>query len=118
MHMRQEFNYAIRRPEHYPEGTLSIENAGEPISTTVHRNPKRSSYEVPAERRSQRILKAITTFTLTFFTKFSTASSSISNSGLTMIARARQFSSFILLVGSLGAADTFLPECNDYSKQG
>lgn len=107
----QPFSHAIRRPEHYPEGVLSIESehAGaiaEPISTTAAWRPSSHpmSFALDAATRvtfmGDRVLHAWVSH------QFS-GSSGLS---LSLVARARQFSSFVLLVGRIASADVFEPK--------
>eukprot|EP00005_Dracoamoeba_jomungandri_P005971 CAMPEP_0174261322 /NCGR_PEP_ID=MMETSP0439-20130205/11360_1 /TAXON_ID=0 /ORGANISM="Stereomyxa ramosa, Strain Chinc5" /LENGTH=952 /DNA_ID=CAMNT_0015345777 /DNA_START=53 /DNA_END=2911 /DNA_ORIENTATION=+ len=107
------FSYAIRRPEHSPEGVLSIEantNDGEmadPIYTIVrHRDSVRApmSFTLDASTTVQfygdRYLHAYVSH------QFAGESAST----LQLCARARQFSSFILLVGTVISATQFDPK--------
>ncbi|MBL9103130.1 MAG: hypothetical protein JNL82_19445 [Myxococcales bacterium] len=105
------FSHAIRRPEHYPEGVLSIEadrggGMPDPISTTAawreHGQPM--SFALDAATRvtfhGDRLLHAW----------ISHQFSGSSGLALSLVARARQFSSFILLVGRIASADVFEPK--------
>jgi hypothetical protein len=105
------FSHAIRRPEHYPEGVVSIEAdqgepSAEPISTTFAWSEARHpmTFALDAATRvsfyGDRFLHAWVSH------QFSGRSSL----SLSLVARARQFSSFILLVGRIGSADTFDPK--------
>ncbi len=103
------FSYAIRRPEHYPEGVISIEagrGATEAISTTVRRTeaPRPMSFPLDASTRvsflGDRYLHAWVSHQF----------SGQPGPSLSLIARARQFSSFILLVGRIASADSFEPK--------
>ncbi|MCW5801810.1 MAG: hypothetical protein KIT31_05440 [Deltaproteobacteria bacterium] len=106
----QPFSYAIRRPEHDPEGVLAIEagrgSAAAAISTTVRRTDARRpmSFGLDAATRvaflGERYLHAW----------ISHQFSGESAPALSLSARARQFSSFILLVGRIASADTFEPK--------
>lgn len=105
------FSYAVRRPEHDPEGVVSIEAGAsgkgmpEPVSTTV----------------AWTLAKRPMTFALDASTRVSFTgdrylhawiSHRFSGQGAlasSLVARARQFSSFILLVGRIAAADVFEP---------
>ena len=105
----QPFSYAIRRPEHDPEGVLAIEGgrggAADAISTTVRRTaaPRPMSFALDASTRvaflGERYLHAW----------ISHQFSGQPAPALSLVARARQFSSFILLVGRISSADTFEP---------
>ncbi|MBL8685173.1 MAG: hypothetical protein JNK05_38705 [Myxococcales bacterium] len=109
-HRPLPFSHAIRRPEHDPEGTLSIEvkrgsSMAEPISTIVatSESTRPMFFALDASTRvavhGQRHLHAWVSH------QFSGSPSL----ALELVARARQFSSFILLVGRIAAADVFEP---------
>jgi len=102
------FCHAIRRPEHYPEGILSIENSDEktePIETHVREVQGLPALRVP--------LNAATTIELTGSTylhgwlnhRFRDASTAFQ-----LIGRARQFSSFMLVVGTMGGGNRMQPK--------
>ena len=103
------FSYAIRRPDHDPEGVLAIEaergGTADAISTTVaHREATRPmSFALDASTRvsflGERHLHAW----------ISHQFSGQPGPSLSLVARARQFSSFILLVGRIASADVFEP---------
>ncbi len=106
----QPFSYAIRRPEHYPEGVLSVEaergsGTPDPISTTVACSAARHpmTFALDASTRvsflGDRYLHAWVSHQF----------SGQSGLALALVARARQFSSFILLVGRIASADVFEP---------
>lgn len=106
------FSYAVRRPGHCPEGVLSIEATlddgalGDPIYTTV---------------MSAKAVRPMT-FSLDASTKVSFMGdrhlhgwvsyqfSGYSGINLNLGARARQFSTYILLVGRISGADSFDPK--------
>ena len=105
------FSHAVRRPDHDPEGALSIEveRGGaipEPISTTVAWSEagRPMSFALDASTRvsfgGERYLHA-------WISHQFSGSSGLS---LSLVARARQFSSFILLVGRIASADVFEPK--------
>lgn len=110
-YLPRPFCYAIRRPEHYPEGVLTIEASSngdalpQPILTSVRSvEPVRamkfaldSSTEVTFT--GQRYLHSWINYTF----------SGLSGLTLELNARARQFSSFILLVGRVVSASVFQP---------
>ncbi len=104
------FSYAIRRPDHYPEGVLTVEAERgsampDPISTTVASSAARHpmSFALDASTRvsflGERFLHAW----------ISHEFSGQSGLSLSLVARARQFSSFILMVGRIASADVFEP---------
>eukprot|EP00005_Dracoamoeba_jomungandri_P004063 CAMPEP_0174252518 /NCGR_PEP_ID=MMETSP0439-20130205/1954_1 /TAXON_ID=0 /ORGANISM="Stereomyxa ramosa, Strain Chinc5" /LENGTH=954 /DNA_ID=CAMNT_0015333069 /DNA_START=71 /DNA_END=2935 /DNA_ORIENTATION=+ len=107
------FCYAIRRPDHSPEGVVSIEadtNDGEmadPIFTVVRHTetvaapmsfPLNASTSV--EFFGDRYLHAY----------ISHQFAGQSASSLQLVARARQFSSYIILVGTIASATLFQPK--------
>lgn len=105
------FSHAIRRPEHYPEGVLSIESdrggtMPDPIVTaaawTAEGHPMSFALDAATRVtfRGERVLHAW----------ISHQFSGMSGLSLSLVARARQFSSFVLLVGRIAAADVFEPK--------
>ena len=107
----QPFSHAIRRPEHYPEGVLSIEadRGGampDPISTTAAWSATGHPMSFPLDAATRvtflgdRVLHAW----------ISHQFSGMSGLSLALVARARQFSSFVLLVGRIASADVFEPK--------
>ena len=105
------FCYAIRRPDHYPEGTLSLEaemndgSIAEPIASIVN-GPSQGhpmQFALGAATRvtfhGQRYLHAWVRNSFNGDTGL----------GLSLSARARQFSSFILMVGRIASATLFEP---------
>jgi hypothetical protein len=107
----QPFSHAIRRPDHYPEGVLSIEvdrggSMPDPISTTA-------AWSEPGHPMSF-ALDAATRVTFlgdrVLHAWISHQFSGASGLALSLVARARQFSSFVLLVGRIASADVFEPK--------
>lgn len=104
------FSHAIRRPDHDPEGVLAIEaergGATAAISTTVHQSAARwpMRFALDASTRvaflGERYLHAWIGH------QFSGQPSP----ALALVARARQFSSFVLLVGRIASAELFEPK--------
>jgi len=104
------FCYAIRRPEHYPEGTLSIEAKdssamAQPIETCVN-----------SSKATKPMFFAINAATNISFLGDRHLHASVlhqfSGQGaphMSLVARARQFSSFIMLVGSIQTGGEFKP---------
>ena len=96
----------MRRPDHYPEGTLSLESApGSPANTIVRHIPDGApmTFSIDAATKvsftGERYLHAL------LATQFDETPAE-----LTLVARARQFSSFILLVGKIDGPGSFKPE--------
>merc|ERR1712137_1270284 len=104
------FAYAIRRPEHYPEGVISIESDGEsgtqPIASIVKRMENRGVMKFPINA-STKISFGGETFVHTWINHQFSGSTPPE---LKVYARARQFSNFILMIGNITAADEFAPK--------
>ncbi|MCS6901257.1 MAG: hypothetical protein RMJ98_16530, partial [Myxococcales bacterium] len=108
-HRPLPFSVTIRRPEHSPEGVLSIEatqgGITAPICTSCARSEARSPMYFPLDAATrvpflgERYLHGWIAY------QFSGQQSLTLN----LVARARQFSSFLLLVGRIASADTFEP---------
>eukprot|EP00012_Vannella_robusta_P013716 CAMPEP_0206209744 /NCGR_PEP_ID=MMETSP0166-20121206/17093_1 /ASSEMBLY_ACC=CAM_ASM_000260 /TAXON_ID=95228 /ORGANISM="Vannella robusta, Strain DIVA3 518/3/11/1/6" /LENGTH=500 /DNA_ID=CAMNT_0053631203 /DNA_START=92 /DNA_END=1594 /DNA_ORIENTATION=+ len=109
----QKFCYAVRRPDHYPEGIVSIDcklndgSISEPISTLVN-------HQKCNKQPMKFTLSAAATVSF-FGDRYIHAwmghqFSGDSGASFSLSARARQFSSFILLVGNIIAADLFDPK--------
>jgi hypothetical protein len=108
----QPFCYAIRRPNHYPEGIVSIEaelhdgSIPKPIHTIVSRQ------ETKAPLKFSIHAAANVSFTGEAFLhafvdhKFSGSS----GMSLNLNARARQFSSFLVLIGKISGPGQFEPQ--------
>merc|ERR1712137_677960 len=107
----KKFCYAIRRPDHYPEGILSIEgkiqgSTSQPISSIVNRletvTPMKFSINAATTITfgGERYVHAWMAHTF----------SGVSGIELTLGARARQFSCFIMMIGTVVSADQFEPK--------
>uniref|UniRef100_A0A6B2KXG2 Uncharacterized protein n=1 Tax=Arcella intermedia TaxID=1963864 RepID=A0A6B2KXG2_9EUKA len=106
------FCYAIRRPEHYPEGTVSIEaeladgSLAEPLPTVCsHARAKN-----PMTFNINAATKIAFTGDRYLHAWVSQEFSGVSGMKLNLIARARQFSCFIMIVGSISSAHAFDPK--------
>ncbi|KAL3935547.1 MAG: hypothetical protein SGBAC_008949 [Bacillariaceae sp.] len=103
------FCYAIGRPHHYPFGVVSLEKAsdGEPIHTLTR--------QVMSSPPLKLQLTAATTVNLTGkahlhgWMNFRSKGENLANS-FHLVARARQFSSFVLVVGTMMGADELQPK--------
>lgn len=107
----QPFCYAIRRPDHYPDGVLSIESEGDgggskdPAYTMVAdvQDATPMSFAINAATRvsfsGERKLHAL----------MAQQFGSLAPAPLSLVARARQFSSFMLLVGKIDGPNSFEP---------
>merc|ERR1712137_914227 len=109
----RSFCYAIRRPDHYPEGIVSIDcklkdgSISEPISTLVN-------HQKCGSTPMKFVLNAAANVSF-FGDRFIHAwvghqFSGDSGATFSLSARARQFSSFILLIGNIISADLFEPK--------
>ena len=115
------FVYAVRRPRHYPDGTISIETAaeggggdGEPIVTI--------SRKVGGDGDDGPMLLPLNAATTVEFSGdrylhawvrhvFNAGGSRLGPfpSDATLVARARQFSSFMVVIGTVSGRDTLTP---------
>lgn len=104
------FSYAVRREGHDPEGVVTLEarvggSMPDPVATLVSRREatRPMSFALDASTRvsflGERHLHAWVGHQF----------SGRSDLALSLVARARQFSSFLLLVGRISSADTFDP---------
>ena len=101
------FCYSVRRPGHFPEGVISLEdsNSNQPLDTTCLHRPDGHPMKfllgagVEVEFHGEHFVHSLVRH------EFST----ILKSQLHLIARAKQFSSFILMLGVLGGPDSFQP---------
>jgi hypothetical protein len=102
------FCHAIRRPEHFPEGVLTIESNQQkpvPIETHVREVKGLPSLKLP--------LNAATTIELkgnTYFHGWLNHQFLDSSGGFQLSGRARQFSSFMLVIGTMTSGDRLQPK--------
>lgn len=100
------FCYSVRRPDHYPEGVLSLEDSDDqPVPTTCLHRPDGHPMKFALSAAVEVAFEGEHYVHSVVFHKFSNAPAP----RLSLIARARQFSSFILMLGSLNGADIFQP---------
>jgi len=101
----KQFCNAVRRPEHDPEGVVTIESNGEPIYTNVN---------LIGKNQMSFAIDAATTVSFNgnqfVHAWVDHCFSSSSQSSLKLKARARQFSSFILMIGTIVSANEFQPK--------
>ena len=90
------FCYAVRRPDHYPEGVLSLEDGADdqPVPTTCLHREQGHTMKFALNAATEVAFDGEHYVHSVVFHKFSNSSPP----RLSLIARARQFSSFILLV--------------------
>ena len=107
------FSYAVRRGEHSPEGTVSLEQTAagggvaEPVVTVVRRMEAGAAPMRFALNASSHVRFGGERFVHSYIChRFSTEAMP----SLQLVGRARQFSGFVLLVGAIGGADVFLPK--------
>jgi hypothetical protein len=101
------FSYAVRRPTHAIEGTISIEHDELSVihtfcSSTGHGQPMHATINASTSIRfgGERFVHGWVT------QQFADSGSN----SLRLVARARQFSSYVLLLGKILSADTFDPK--------
>jgi hypothetical protein len=104
------FCHAIRRPGHYPEGLISIcpsQATEAPILSHVRKltADEVSPMSISLNAATQLVVHGDTYLHTTVQHKFASSPAE----RLSLIARARQFSSFILLVGRIASSDQFDP---------
>jgi len=103
------FCYAVRRPNHYPEGTIAIEETSDdPIHTMTR---------FMAEEESVPMSFKINAATNVTFNGDRYLHAFVANKfahqpsiDLQLVAHARQFSCFMLLLGRIGPGNTFEPK--------
>lgn len=108
------FSHAIRRPDHFPEGTLSIEakqfngTMAEPISTITRHIPaaQATPMRFPISAAADVVFGGDRYLHAWIQHQFE----GNSGSSASLIARAHQFSSFILVVGRIASVDVFEPK--------
>jgi hypothetical protein len=108
------FCYAVRRPDHCPEGILSIEqqladgSVAEPIQTMV----REARLDVPMHFALQPgVQVAFTGDVYLHGHVMHSFADTNKELHLNLSARARQFSSFLVLVGRITGPGLFAPEC-------
>jgi hypothetical protein len=105
------FVYAIRRPDHCPEGELTIDAdvgggaLAQPLHTLVASSAAKQPWFFALGAASRCAFYGARHLHGGVLHKFANEA----DCTLTLTARARQFSSFILLVGKIASADTFEP---------
>lgn len=108
------FSHAIRRPDHAPEGTVSIEQKAadgtmaEPVFTTCRHIPaaQATPMRFPISAAADVVFGGDRFLHAMILHEFE----GVSGAQLSLYARARQFSSFILVVGRIGGPDLFEPK--------
>jgi len=104
----EPFCYAIRRPGHYPDGIISIEDKANENALTFTRKLEnkgsQSHMYVPINSATSVELKGDIYLHAWMLQKFENKPS------FSLASRARQFSSFLLLIGKLSGPDTFEPQ--------
>ena len=113
----ESFCYAVRRPEHYPDGLISIEEQktnGE--DKGAERNAMTFTRKLDADNDANTMYIPINSATSVKFTgdlflhAWMMQRFQQSRPTFQLASRARQFSSFLLLVGKLSGPNTFEPE--------
>jgi hypothetical protein len=107
------FSYAIRRPNHYPDGILSIKGSAngdkaEPISTHARFLTGKDAPPIYIPINAATSIQMTGDRILHGWINHRFASGGPES--YTLTARARQFSSFLLIVGVMAGADKFVPK--------
>eukprot|EP01094_Clydonella_sp_ATCC50884_P007981 TRINITY_DN1724_c0_g1_i1.p1 TRINITY_DN1724_c0_g1~~TRINITY_DN1724_c0_g1_i1.p1 ORF type:complete len:931 (+),score=378.48 TRINITY_DN1724_c0_g1_i1:35-2794(+) len=106
------FCHAVRRPDHYPEGILSIEqmkadgSIAEPVVTVVRHSLAAAAMKFPLDASTSVKFYGDRFVHGWIGHKFSNNT----GSSVKLVARARQFSSYIVLVGRMGGPGLFEPK--------
>lgn len=107
-HAPERFCYAIRREGRYPDGTVSIEQAGGdnmPLLTSVVKQKAIRPMKIALNAATEVSFMGDRYVHAAIMQSFSGQNAA----NLKLVARAKQFSSFILLAGKITAADQFEP---------
>lgn len=107
-HAPERFCYAIRREGRYPDGTVSIEQAGGdnmPLLTSVVKQKAVRPMKIALNAATEVSFMGDRYVHAAIMQSFSGQNAA----NLKLVARAKQFSSFILLAGKITAADQFEP---------
>ena len=115
----ESFVYAVRRPNHYPDGTLSIEITSgddndefEPVLTSTRKIEGGALMRMPINAATsihlsgEQFLHAWIRHEFGRFTSFRAQAQAQAQ----LVARARQFSSFVLLIGNIAGSNSFHPK--------
>jgi hypothetical protein len=105
------FSHAVRRPNHYPEGILSIEEEGPnalPITTLLRRIHGNSSYLINIPINAAATVAINGDIFLHGYMQHRTEDSYDSGNKV-LAARSRQFSSFLIIVGKMAGPNLFKP---------
>jgi hypothetical protein len=105
------FSHAVRRPNHYPEGILSIEEEGPnalPVTTFLRRIPGNSSYLINIPINAAATVAINGDVFLHGYMQHRTEDSYDSGNKV-LAARSRQFSSFLIIVGKMAGPNLFKP---------
>jgi hypothetical protein len=109
----EPFCYAIRRPNHYPDGLVSIEKVGDGKEGDKHAMTFTRQLETNSGEYPMHIpINAATSvqFNGHLFLHAWMLQRFQQKQSFQLVSRARQFSSFLLLIGKISGPDTFEPE--------
>ena len=111
-HAPRVFSYAIRRPDHYPEGILSLEETtpGEDLPQPIQTLSVSEKAKVPMYFPISQSTKVAFYGERHVHSWMAHSFSGAGPTGLSLLARARQFSCFVLLVGRIAGANLFDPK--------
>eukprot|EP00980_Cylindrotheca_fusiformis_P017289 scaffold5347_cov130-Cylindrotheca_fusiformis.AAC.11 len=119
------FSYAVRREDHYPDGMVSIERDRTPVDTIVRRisgsdNVKGPSISIPVDAATSVTIQGDCFIHGWIQHRWGIGSSSMDEDFARggggdlyecyLVARAHQFSSFMIILGVMGGANTFIPK--------
>lgn len=107
------FSHAVRRPNQYPVGIVSIEDEEQsdkaPVQTFSRRIKGESEPPILIPIDAATTIEMTGDRVLSGWIRYSFSSSDSVGSS-TIVAHARQFSSYILLIGTMSSANTFEPK--------
>jgi len=103
------FSYAIRKEGRYPEGALSITRFNELVPTLRYELSSLCALEIPVDSSTTVLFSGPKFLHSWMLHRFQFEHSWMSDE-IVLNARARQFSSFILLIGNMESSVRFLPK--------
>lgn len=106
------FSYAVRRENHYPDGMFSIESEDTrvPINTAVKRVSGTSSTPLKISIDASTSIEIGGDRLLHGWIQHRWGGLSVQNYERRFVARAHQFSSFLVILGVMGPTNTFIPK--------
>lgn len=105
------FSYAVRRKDHYPDGTVSIEGeeGRTPVETIVRRisGDSSPSFFIPVDAATSVEIHGDTSVHGWIQHRWGMDTGQCRRN---LVARAHQFSSFMIILGVMGGSNTFIPK--------